>query len=401
MKNTIIKFISSIILISSCYAQNNEFTIIHPEDIKTGAERTEMYFPLLNNKNIAIVANHTSLIGDTHLADTLLSSGFNLIKVFSPEHGFREIADAGKTIENNIDIKTGLPVISLYGSKKKPSNEDLKNIDIVLFDIQDVGVRVYTYISTMTYVMEACAENNISLIIPDRPNPNGHYVDGPVLDTSYRSFVGLHPIPLVHGMTIGEYAKMINGEGWLKNELHCDLTIIPVANYDHNKLYQLPVKPSPNLPTINSVYLYPSLVLFEGTIISVGRGTDYPFEVIGHPEFMTGSYVFTPESKAGAIHPKYENKHCYGISLINHTKNTGPPNSLDLHYLLNMHDYFKDNNNFFNHYFDKLAGSDKLRYQIINGKSIKEITNSWQEDLNSFKEVRIKYLLYPDFTNPK
>lgn len=385
----------------SCFirsnAQENNTNIITSKDIKVGAERTDIYFPLIINKKIGILANQTSLIKEKHLVDSLVDSGLDVVKIFSPEHGFRGTADAGESIENGIDTKTGLPVISLYGSHKKPTNEDLKNIDIMLFDLQDVGVRVYTYISTMTYVMEACAENNIPVIILDRPNPNGHYVDGPLLDTAFRSFVGLHPVPLVHGMTIGEYARMVNGERWLERRLECDLTVIPLKRYDHTKYYQLPVKPSPNLPNMNAVYLYPSLVLFEGTIVSVGRGTDHPFEVIGHPEFMIGSYTFTPKSNPGARNPKHKDIPCYGTGLINLTELTGIPDSVNLHWLIGYYAFFKNRKEFFNPYFDKLAGTYILKKQIMENKSGQEMKKSWEKDLNEFKKIRRKYLLYKDF----
>jgi uncharacterized protein YbbC (DUF1343 family) len=379
-----------VIILTSCFSQISD-------EIITGDERTEEYLPLIKNKNIAIVANHTSLIKNTHLVDNLLNLGINITKVFSPEHGFRGTADAGARIENKTDKKTGLPVISLYGENKKPNKEDLSDIDIVIFDIQDVGARFYTYISTMTYVLEACAENNIPVIILDRPNPNGFYVDGPVLEKKYKSFIGMHPVPVVHGMTIGEYAKMLNEEGWLKNGIKCDLNIIKCLNYDHTKLYQLPVKPSPNLPSMNSVYLYPSLCFFEGTIISVGRGTDTPFELIGHPDFSDGDFTFTPKSLPGAsVYPPYKNIGCRGYYLKDFFKDKDM-NKIHLNLLIEMYDFFKDKNDFFNSYFDKLAGTSELREQVIAGKSEEEIRKSWQEDIDRYKKIRKKYLLYPDF----
>lgn len=376
---------------------------IYPKDIETGAQQTSRYYPLIKDKNVAVVSNHTSMIGEMHLVDKLLDDNINLVKVFSPEHGFRGKAGAGEKIESNTDPLTGLPVVSLYGSNRKPKTEDLRDIDVVLFDIQDVGARVYTYISTMTYVMEACADEGIAVIVLDRPNPNGHYVDGPVLDKQYSSFVGLHPVPLVHGMTIGEYAQMVNNEGWLNSRNKCDLTIIPVKGYDHKKLYQLPEKPSPNLPNMNSVYLYPSLVLFEGTIISIGRGTDHPFETIGHPDYYLGSFAFTPESRGEAKNPKHKGTLCTGISLINYTKRK-PPHSLNLNWLTDMYSYFSElwvdsetDQEFFNAFFNKLAGNSRLKSQIQSGKSAEEIRLSWQEKLREFKKIRAKYLLYPDF----
>ncbi len=393
MSRIIIILIATIGVIITAQGQK----IIYPEDIKTGAEKTELYYPLIKDKRTAVVSNHTSMVGEMHLVDTLVSMEFKVVKVFSPEHGFRGTAGAGDTIDSETDIKTGLQVISLYGTHKKPTAEDLAGVDVVLFDIQDVGIRVYTYISTMTYIMEACAENDIPVIILDRPNPNGHYIDGPLLDTSFRSFVGLHPVPLVHGMTIGEYARMVNGEGWLGDAIKCDLEVIPVENYAHKMLYQLPVKPSPNLPNMNAVYLYPSLVLFEGTMVSIGRGTDHPFEVIGHPDFLIGSFVFTPESKPSAQSPKHEGKHCYGTGLINLTGHAGIPDSICLHWLLGYYDFFKDRDDFFISYFNTLAGSNQLKTLIINGKSEAEIKASWQEGLGKFEKIREKYLLYEDF----
>lgn len=397
MRISLFLFISFFLMIS-CQAQKHSFEKIHPEDIKTGAERTEDYLLLLQGKNVGIVGNHTSMIGDVHLVDSLINRNVNVVRVFSPEHGFRGNREAGASIKNGLDTRTGLPVISLYGRHKKPTREDLQDIDIMLFDIQDVGTRFYTYISTMTYVMEACAENNIPVIVLDRPNPNGHYVDGPVLDTAFSSFVGMHPVPVVHGMTIGEYAKMVNGEGWLKDGVQCDLSVIPVENYDHGKLYQLPVKPSPNLPVMNAVYLYPSLCFFEGTLVSIGRGTDFPFEVYGHPEFKIGSFIFTPRRIPGvSLKPKHKDQECFGASLQNYTNTAGIPNTINLHWLIGMYDFFKDKEEFFIPYFDKLAGNDLLRKQIVDGLSEAEINKSWQDDLEKFKTIRKKYLIYPDF----
>jgi uncharacterized protein YbbC (DUF1343 family) len=379
-----------VIILTSCFSQTSN-------EIKTGDERTEEYLPLIKNKNIAIVANHTSLIKNTHLVDSLLNLGINITKVFSPEHGFRGTADAGVSIDDKTDKKTGLPVISLYGKNKKPKKEDLSDIDIVIFDIQEVGARFYTYISTMTYVLEACAENNIPVIILDRPNPNGFYVDGPVLEKKYKSFIGMHLVPVVHGLTTGEYAKMVNEEGWLKDGIKCDLNIIKCLNYDHTKLYQLPVKPSPNLPSMNSIYLYPSLCFFEGTIISVGRGTNTPFELIGHPDFSDGDSTFYPKSFPGAsLNPPYKNIGCRGYYLKDFFKEKDM-NIIHLNLLIEMYDFFKDKNDFFNSYFDRLAGTPELREQIIAGKSEEEIRKSWQEDIDRYKKIRKKYLLYPDF----
>lgn len=365
--------------------------------IKVGAQQTDLYFPLLEQKNIAVVANQTSLIGAVHLVDSLLNSGINVSIVFSPEHGFRGTADAGELINNTQDAKTGLPIVSLYGNHKKPTASDLSGIDLVVFDIQDVGVRFYTYISTLHYVMEACAENQIPLLVLDRPNPNGFYVDGPVLDTALRSFVGMHPVPLVHGMTIGEYALMINGEGWLANGMHCGLQVISCKNYQHKYRYELPVKPSPNLPNKQAVLLYPSLALFEGTVVSVGRGTDFPFQVYGHPK-LTGNFEFIPQSKAGAKKPKLENELCRGKDL----RQTDCENNLNgsvftFAYLIEAYGELQNQTAFFNSFFAKLAGTHELQKQIENGWSEAEIRQSWEPALSQFQTIRSRYLLYEDY----
>ena len=355
--------------------------------IVVGADNTSSYLPLIKGKKIAIVGNQTSMISNTHLVDSLLGLNIDIVKVFSPEHGFRGKAEAGEEIENKIDSRTGIPIISLYGKNKKPSGEQLNGIDILLFDIQDVGVRFYTYISTLHYVMEAAAENKIEVILLDRPNPNGHYIDGPILDTTFRSFVGMHPIPIVHGMTIGEYAKMINGENWISRK--CDLTIIKIKNYNHDLTYNLSIKPSPNLPNPRSINLYPSLCLFEGTNISVGRGTDYPFQQFGSP-YLKSNYSFVPRSNEGSKYPKYENLKCYGTDL-RHQENYLAAINLD--WLIESYSKYKKKE-FFNNFFDKLAGNDKLRLQIMEGKGSKEIKESWKSGLDRFKEVRQKYLIY-------
>ncbi|MCX6233552.1 MAG: DUF1343 domain-containing protein [Bacteroidetes bacterium] len=366
--------------------------------IITGAERTDIYFPWLTGKKIAVVANQTSLINQTHLVDSLLGAGLDVVKVFSPEHGFRGMEDAGEPIQDQVDKTTGVPVISLYGDHYKPTKEDLAGIDIILFDIQDVGVRFYTYISTLTYVMEACAEQGIPIIVLDRPNPNGDYVDGPVLEKKYASIVGLYPVPIVYGMTIGEYAGMVNGEGWLKDGIKADLRVVPLKGYDHSCRYDLPVRPSPNLPNADAVCLYPSLALFEGTVVSVGRGTDYPFQVLGHPHFVIGSYAFKPESRPGARHPPYEGVYCLGGSLTGFAKEVcQKERRLHLSWLIYYYEFLKDLPSFFNDYFDKLAGNSSLREQIIAGKSEEDIKATWQQGLDAFKVVRKKYLLYPDF----
>ncbi|MBI2270738.1 MAG: DUF1343 domain-containing protein [Bacteroidetes bacterium] len=368
-------------------------------DVKVGAQRFDIYLPLLKDKVIAIVSNQTSLVGNTHLLDTLLSLGVTVKKIFGPEHGFRGTADAGADVKTMKDIKTGIPVISLYGKKEKPSGSDLKGIDIVVFDIQDVGVRFYTYLSTLHYVMEACAENNKPVIVLDRPNPNGYYIDGPVLEDKYKSYVGLHPVPIVYGMTIGEYALMINGEKWLKHAVQCSLKVIPVEGYDHNDYYELPVKPSPNLPNMASVYLYPSLALFEGTVVSVGRGTETPFEVIGHPKLQNAKFQFTPHSIPGAsVNPPYKDQLCYGFDLRNFgnlfIKNT---KSLYLYWLQGTYKNTPDKATYFNNYFNTLAGTGTLKQQIIDGVDEITIRKSWEPGLKQFKEIRKKYLLYKDF----
>jgi uncharacterized protein YbbC (DUF1343 family) len=386
-------FIISLFVFSlSGLAQTNSS---HP--IKVGAQQTALYFPLLEQKNIAVVANQTSLIGEMHLVDSLLKSGIAVKRVFSPEHGFRGTADAGELIDDTRDVKTGLPITSLYGNHKKPTATDLSGVELVVFDIQDVGVRFYTYISTLHYVMEACAENQLPLVVLDRPNPNGFYIDGPVLDTALRSFVGMHPIPLVHGMTLGEYALMINGEGWLKNALKCQLQVIPCKNYTHTTRYELPVKPSPNLPNKQAVCMYPSLALFEGTLVSVGRGTDFPFQVFGHPA-LKGTFEFTPQSKAGAKKPKLENELCRGWDLRKAAcENTLNGSAFTLSYLIEAYGELQNQPAFFNSFFAKLAGTRELQQQIENGWSEAEIRQSWEPALSQFQTIRSRYLLYEDY----
>ena len=354
---------------------------------RLGAEQTQLYIPLLEAKNVAVVANQSSRISNTHLVDSLLSLGVDVVKVFSPEHGFRGTADAGVKVLDEIDKKTGLPIVSLYGKNKKPSKNDLKDIDVILFDIQDVGARFYTYISTLHYVMEAAAENEVSVIVLDRPNPNGHYVDGPVLDTNFRSFVGMHPVPIVHGMTIGEYAQMINGEEWISSP--CDLLVVSMIFYQRKEPYSLPIKPSPNLPNDIAVNLYPTLCLFEGTTVSIGRGTENPFQHFGAP-FLKTKYKFTPLSGTGSKYPKHENVTCYGVDL----KQEASLNELNLDWLIDVYNQAPDKENFFNNFFDKLAGTDVLKEQIISGMSAQEIKNSWKEDLVNFCEMRRLYLIY-------
>ena len=377
---------------------NVNYKTITADSIKVGAQRTELYLSMLKGKNVAVVANYTSMIGKTRLVDSLVSLGVAVKKIFSPEHGFRGKADAGEFVNNSVDTKTGLPIISLYGNHLKPKVAELKGIDIVVYDIQDVGVRFYTYISTMTYVMEACAENNIEFIVLDRPDPNGYYVDGPVLEKEYSSYVGLHPVPIVYGMTVAEYASMVNEEGWLKNGIKCKLKYVPVSNYNHSYFYILPLPPSPNLPNMNAVYLYPSLGLFEGTVMSVGRGTDYPFQVFGHPDLKSSNFSFTPESRIGATDPPFKGIKCNGFNLENfaniYLKNL---RSIYLFWLIATYKELPDKSGFFSLYFDQLAGTAKLRQQIIGGISDEEIHKSWKSDIDKFKNIRKKYLLYPDF----
>lgn len=369
------------------------------QEILPGARLMSNYLPIIQNKRVAVVANHTTLVGKKHLVDTLLTVGVSIKKIFCPEHGFRGDFEAGEQIGNYTDKTTGLPVISLYGGSKKPKPTDLSDIDVVIFDLQDVGVRFYTYVSTMHYVMEACAENGKPLIILDRPNPNGFYVDGPLLDTAYRSFVGMHPVPLVHGMTIGEFARMINGEGWLKGRIKCELAVIPCKGYTHSMTTALPVRPSPNLPNHLSVLLYPSLGLFEGTVVSVGRGTDYPFQVFGYPNFPDKAFRYIPVEKRGAsINPPYKGKSVYGIDLRDYSVNYFlDRREIILDWLIYSYSNYPEKEKFFNNFFNLLAGTNELRLQIESGLSPLEIRTSWQPALVQYKQIRKKYLLYPDF----
>ncbi|MFO8129624.1 MAG: DUF1343 domain-containing protein [Bacteroidales bacterium] len=368
------------------------------DKITPGSEQVHRYLPMIRDKRAGIAANHTSLVGKTHLVDTLLDLNIAIEKIFAPEHGFRGILDAGKNIRNSRDRISGIQIISLYGKHYKPTQRDLRNIEIMIFDMQDVGVRFYTYLSTMIYIMEACAENDIPLIILDRPNPNGFYIDGPVLEKEFRSFVGLHPVPVVYGMTLGEYARMANGEKWLAGNLQCDLTVIPLTGYNHKMICKLPINPSPNLPNWISVYLYPSLALFEGTIMSVGRGTGRPFQVIGHPGYLTGSFMFMPEARPGANDPKYQGEVCYGSNLTSYALNfKNQPGKINLHWLKETYRYFGKTHRFFNSYFNYLAGNSTLQEQIRTGTPADTIRNSWRKDIEAFKKIRKQYLLYEDF----
>lgn len=360
-----------------------------------GAGQPELYRDLLKGRAVAVVANQTSMAGPVHLVDQLLSMGVDIKVIFSPEHGFRNLADAGEAIENGRDPVSGISVISLYGRHLKPLPSDLQGIDVVVFDIQDVGARFYTYISTLHYILEACAENHIKCLILDRPNPNGFYFDGNILDTAYSSFVGMDPVPVVHGMTVGEYAQMLNGEGWLKGGVRCDLTVIKCRNYDHKTPYVLPVMPSPNLPDQTAVYLYPSLCFFEGTCLSVGRGTSFPFQVFGSPLIPDRGFSFTPESVHGAKNPPLQGIKCYGTDLRDAIKmKLVPKPGINLEWLISAYTDFPDKDKFFTSYFDVLAGGPVLREQIRKGMTADQIHRTWEAGLEKFGAIREKYLLY-------
>ncbi len=382
----------------------------------TGAERIEVYLPMLKGKSVAVFANQTSVVGNTHLVDTLVKSGIKIVKIFGPEHGFRGVADAGEHVKDGIDTKSGLPVISLYGNHKKPTKEDFKDVDVVVFDIQDVGVRFYTFISSLEYVLEACLENHKPLLVLDRPNPNGFYVDGPVLDKKFKSFIGMQPIPIVYGMTMGEYTLMLAGEKWLSenaNKINSynittkptsdtpfHVQVIKCKNYDHNTKYILPINPSPNLREMQSIYLYPSTCFFEGTVLSEGRGTDRPFQIFGHPSLPKNLYSFTPMPNEGAKSSKCFNQLCYGWNLSDTKENVlkNLNGKIQLKYLIEAYKLFPQKDSFFlaNNFFNKLAGNDVLMKQIKAGKTEKEIKKSWEKDLIKFKAIRKKYLLYKD-----
>lgn len=369
--------------------------------VKNGADRLEELFPLLENKRISLVVNQTSLVQNVHLLDTLYNKGVHITQVFAPEHGFRGDADAGEFIKNGKDYRTQVPIISLYGKNKKPQPAQLQQTDIVIFDIQDVGARFYTYISTMFYVMQACAENNKELIILDRPNPCD-YVDGPVLDMKYKSFVGMLPIPVLHGCTIGELAQMINGEEWLGNNLQCPLKVITIEDWKHGQPYSLPVKPSPNLPNDQAIALYPSLCPFEGTSVSVGRGTDFPFQIIGSPTTKNLKFRFMPHPMKGSDkHPLHQDTYCYGLNLSSE-KNI--PKGFSLQYVIQFYNYFQNltkhaEKEFFTrpHWFDLLMGTNQVRLDILKNKTEEQIRSAWQKKLNQYKEIRKKYLLYEDY----
>ncbi|MDN6280086.1 MAG: DUF1343 domain-containing protein [Psychroflexus sp.] len=393
LKNT---FLFLVFLNLSCNAQEKKEIIQKNHAISVGANQTEAYIPLIKHKNIAIVGNQTSVIfkedAHIHLVDSLLKRDIRIKKVFAPEHGFRGKADAGELVKDDLDQKTGLPIVSLYGQHKKPTSEDLADIDLILFDIQDVGARFYTYISSLHYMMEAAAENNIEVLVLDRPNPNGHYIDGPILEEEYQSFVGMHPVPIVHGLTIGEYAQMINGEKWLDKKIQAKLKVIKVKNYNREMQYCLPIKPSPNLPNDQAINLYTSLCFFEGTNVNAGRGTKNQFQVFGSP-FLNKEYFnysYTPISNPGAKYPKHENKKCFGKNLIQHEKLS----EINLEWLIEAYQHTDKQDQFFNNFFNKLAGNNTLKEQIKAGHSAEEIKASWQENLQAYREMRAEYLLY-------
>ncbi len=403
IKNTALLFV---MIVLSC---GNSSPYQNKAPLTVAANQLELYLPLLKNKRVGIVANQTSVIfknspglglngeliknDNIHLVDSLIKRDVSVIKVFAPEHGYRGRADAGEYVKGGIDLKTGLPIVSLYGENRKPDPKVLEDLDVVVFDIQDVGTRFYTFVSTLHHMMEGCAALNIPLIVLDRPNPNGHYVDGPVLDLNYKSFVGMHAVPITHGMTLGEFAKMINGEHWLEDDLNCDLTVIPVANYNREDVYILPIPPSPNLPNQKAINLYPSLCLFEGTHVSVGRGTENQFQIFGSPFLGDENYSFQfiPKPNFGAKNPKHKAKICYGKDL----KNVDFLNDINLNWLIEAYENTTDKSSFFNSFFTKLAGQTTLQQQIEKGWSALEIKRSWENDLEQFKALRSNYLLYP------
>ncbi len=383
------------VLTTTLPAQKPQLRLVPFNAVLCGNARFEQYLPLLSGKKTALVVNHASVVNGTPLSDTLISLGVDVVKIFTPEHGYKGTAAEGKYVKDDSTSKNSLRIVSLYGVKRKPSAGDLSDVDIVVFDLQDVGVRFYTYISTMTLVMEACAQNGVPVVVLDRPNPNGFYVDGPVLEKKYKSFVGMHSVPVVYGMTIGEYALMVNGEGWLDKGIKCDLTVVEMLGYNHNLIVELPVKPSPNLPDWRSVYLYPSLGFFEGTVVSVGRGTDTPFQMYGHPLITYGDYFFVPKANEISSNPKLKNDTCRGELLTSYAGNFRKnPRQLNLNWLLKAYNDLKNRSEFFNAYFIKLAGTPLLQKQIESGKTEKEIRKSWQPGLKKFKRIRKKYLLY-------
>ena len=396
--NTISIYLAGALIFLSqfIFSQNSNIKIKPITSVIIGAQQFDKYIPKLKNKRVGIITNITGVIGNISIVDTLIKLDVNVKVIFGPEHGFRSNSEAGEKVKSNIDSKTGLPIISLYGLNKKPTKKQLKNIDVLIYDIQDVGVRFYTYISTMCYAMEACAENNKEFIVLDRPNPNGFYIDGPVLENNFKSFLGLHHVPIVYGMTCGEYAQMANSEGWLKNQVKCNLSIVNLINYDRSASYELPVKPSPNIPNSDAVILYPSLGLFEGTIISLGRGTVFPFQVVGHPKYSDSLFSFSPKASIISQEPKYLNQICFGLDLRKDKYITSHPMKLNLIWIkklyldLNQLDFFNDN-------FNYHAGNSELKEQIRNNLPEEEIRKSWRNDIETFKKIRKKYLLYLDF----
>lgn len=399
MKPFKLMILFSFLLSSFAFCKNKEpetpkESVLIQGEILPAADQPEIYLPLLEGKRVGLVVNQTSILtskNNIHLVDYLMMEGVNVMKVFVPEHGFRGDADAGEEVKSEIDKSTGLPIVSLYGNNKKPSAEALSDIDILIYDLQDVGVRFFTYISTMHYVMESCAEHGMPLLIFDRPNPNGNYVDGPVLKKGFESFVGMHPIPVVHGLTVGELAQMIIGEGWLAGKSQPEIQVVKVKNWNHSKSYSLPVKPSPNLPNDTAIRLYPSLCYFEGTDVSLGRGTYYPFQVYGYPDPKFGDFTFTPVSIVGmSKNPPQQDRLCYGEDL----RNEPLDHQFTLRYLLKAYQISGKKEKFFNNFFDKLAGTDQMRKDILAGKSEAEIRASWQKDLDTFKVMREKYRLY-------
>ncbi len=384
-------FFLPIILFSAfIYAQNDV-------SVKVGAELTDAYFPLLKGKQVAVMTNQTGMAGEEHLVDLLKRNHFNIVGIFSPEHGFRGTADAGEHVSSSVDEKTGIPIWSLYGSGSgKPSADKMEQFDVLLFDLQDVGLRFYTYYASMARLMDACAEHGKKMIVLDRPNPNGMYVDGPILDMKHKSGVGWLPIPVVHGMTLGELALMINGEKWLPEGRRCDLTVIPCENYTHQTRYELPIAPSPNLPNMHAIYLYPSTCLFEGTVMSLGRGTPFPFEVYGHPNYRGSDFTFTPRSLPGAKNPPLRNQKCYGVDLRGLPDEQIIANGFDLSYLIDAYRNLNMGDKFFTSFFEKLVGVDYIRRDIIAGKSAGEIKEKWFCDVVKFKQQRKPYLIYPE-----
>lgn len=390
MKKLIISILLLCTLSLQAFAQTDERVI-------TGDEQTSEYFPLLEGKRIAIFSNHTGMIGNKHLLDVLLENQFNVVAIFSPEHGFRGDADAGEHVSSSVDSKTGVPILSLYDGKLgKPSEASMNKFDLLIVDIQDVGLRYYTYYASMCRLMDACAEYGKKMLILDRPNPNGHYVDGPLLDMKHKSGVGWLPIPVVHGMTLGELALMVNGEHWLPESRTCDVTVIPCKNYTHQTKYRLPIPPSPNLPNMTSVYLYPSTCYFEATPVSLGRGTDKPFQVYGHPDMKGYSYSFTPRSVPGAKNPPQLNKLCHGVDLSGMSDEEIWKRGLDLSYVIDAYRNLNIGDKFFTSFFEKLIGVDYVRRMIEDGKDADEIKACWQDDVKKFKEQRKPYLLYAE-----